>query len=161
MFYASGDKLTAVKEVAHGVKYPAVAMVGTFVTLKELRVLDLTNVPPIPGLFDRDNREIRPACIFLNVFVEDLAKPVVKDAQEHVEYVPSQVVTEYFRHIFRDDDELPIHGILFPSAVNGGGMSCVLFFGPASDQRYAVDKNAIDQWMDLKQPVDKKTLYWQ
>ena len=158
MFYGSADKLTAVKEVSYDVRLPAVATVGTFVTLKEIKVLDLTKVHPEPGLFDRAKHGIRPACIFLNAFVDDLTKPVKKDGREHVEYVPSQVVTEYFRHIFRDNDKLPIHGILFPSAVKEGGTSCVFFFGPARDQAFFVDKNAIDQWMQLKQPVDRKIL---
>ena len=150
MFYGSTDTLTAVKEVAYGAQYPAAATVGTFVTLNEFKVLDLTRVSPIPGLFDRAQHEIRPACIFLNAFVDDLTKPVVKDGQEHVDYVPSQVVTEYFRHIFRDYDKLPIHGILYPSAVNNGGRSCVLFFGAADDQKFFDRENAIDQWMILK-----------
>lgn len=158
MFYGSIDKLTAVKEVSYDVRLPAVATVGTFVTLKEIKVLDLTEVPPEPGIFDRAKHGIRPAHIFLNAFVDDLTKPVKKDGREHVEYVPSQVVTEYFRHIFRDDDEVPIHGILYPSAVNDGGKSCVLFFGPVADKTFFDYESAIDQWMDLKQPVGRKIL---
>ena len=158
MFYGSVDKLTAQKEVSHDAKDPAVVTVGTFVTLKEIKVLDLTRVPPVPSLFDLANHGIRPACIFLNAFVDDLTKPVVKDGREHVKYVPSQVVTEYFRHIFRDDDEVPIHGILYPSAVNDGGKSCVLFFGPVADKTFFDYESAIDRWMDLKQPVDRETL---
>lgn len=150
MFYGARESQTAVKEVAYGVRYPAAATVGTFVTSKEFKVLDLTKRRPVPGLFNRAKHEIRPARIFLNAFVDDLTKPVVKDGQEHVDYVPSQVVTEYFRHIFRDDNERPIHGILYPSAVNNGGTSCVLFFGAADDQKFVDRENAIDQWMILK-----------
>lgn len=160
VFYYSSDKQTALQEISHGAQYPAVATVGTFVTLKELKVLDLTKVPPAPGLFDRAKHEIRPACIFLGAFVDDLSKPVDKDGREHIDYVPSQVVMEYFRHIFRDDDGQPIQGILYPSAVKTGGTSCVFFFGPVSDQEYFADKNAIDQWMDLMEQMDKETLQW-
>ena len=157
MFYGSVEQTTAVMEVRVGARYPAVVTIGRFLTKNNLNILDLTKVPPEPGLFDIANHEIRPACIFLKEFVADLTKPVSKDGREHIEYVPSQIVTEYFRHVFRDDEELPIHGILYPSAVQEGGTSCVLFFGPVSDHEFLVDENAVDQWLSLES-VERKVL---
>ncbi len=66
---------------------------------------------------------------FLRAFAYDLTRPVDKDQREHVEYVPSQVVTEYFRFRFRDHGGHPVCGILYPSAALDGGRSCVLFAG--------------------------------
>ena len=38
-------------------------------------------------------RHLRAALSFLRGFVEDLAKPIKKDGREHIEYVPTQIVT--------------------------------------------------------------------
>lgn len=38
--------------------------------------------------------------IFLDRFAHEVSKPVAPDALEHIEYVPTQIVTEYFRHAF-------------------------------------------------------------
>jgi hypothetical protein len=53
--------------------------------------------------------------------------PVVGDLFEHVEYVPTQIVTEFFRHAFREHDGSAIDGIRYPSSKNRGGANVVLF----------------------------------
>jgi RES domain len=63
--------------------------------------------------------------LFLWSFARDLRKPVVLDGREHIEYVPTQVVTEYMRWF----PAAAIDGILYTSAQNGG-TSCVIFCGP-------------------------------
>ena len=60
-------------------------------------------------------------------FVEDLSRSIEKNGHEHIEYVPTQVVTEYFRYKFKTDKSENIHGILYPSSRNIGGICCVLF----------------------------------
>uniref|UniRef100_UPI0013D35F87 RES domain-containing protein n=2 Tax=Pseudomonas TaxID=286 RepID=UPI0013D35F87 len=35
------------------------------------------------------------------------------------DYVPTQVVTEYFRHVYRTDDDHQIDGIIYPSSKTG------------------------------------------
>ncbi|MEK6769280.1 MAG: hypothetical protein AABY85_09875, partial [Gemmatimonadota bacterium] len=45
-------------------------------------------------------------------------------------YVPSQVVTEFFRFRFRDRTGQQVRGILYPSTALEGGRACVLFAGP-------------------------------
>ena len=157
MFYGSESKDTAIKEITHEDRKPKFATIGAFATKGELRLLDLTRTPADPGLFDRDMHEIRPVIMFLNAFIDDLTRPIIKDGREHIEYVPSQIVTEYFRHLFRDEDGNPLHGILFPSAVDPAGKSCVLFFGPAEDHKFFPDQNAVNQWMSLEE-VEKLLL---
>jgi hypothetical protein len=126
MFYGSFDEETAISE-----NYDSdheFTTLATFATLKSFRVLDLTKIPSIPSLFDQSNNYLRPSIIFMHSFLRDLSKPIQKDEGVHIEYVPTQVVTEYFRHIFRDADGEAILGIFYPSSRNDKGTSCVLFF---------------------------------
>jgi hypothetical protein len=65
------------------------------------------------------------------------------------------VVTEYVRRIFRTEDDQEVHGIVYPSAVEDGGRSCVIFIeGVATDEYADLNDLSIDKWLDL----DKKGL---
>ena len=50
-----------------------------------------------------------------------------KSGLEHIEYVPTQILTEYFRHLYLDPARDRVWGIIYPSAANLGHKSCVLF----------------------------------
>lgn len=128
MFYGATDEATAIAETY--LPEPgrqAAATIATFQTARDLQVLDLTDLPPMPSSFDESTRHLRPAIAFLRDFVEDLTRPIVKDGREHIEYVPTQVVTEYFRHAFERLSGERVNGIIYPSSRNGG-ICCVLFF---------------------------------
>jgi hypothetical protein len=64
---------------------------------------------------------------FLHAFVGALTAAVIKDGREHIEYVPSQVVTEYVRYRLPAKLGKPVHGILYRSSRQKGGIGCVLF----------------------------------
>jgi|SRR5471030_15803 len=50
------------------------------------------------------------------------------NVREHVDYAPSQVVSEYFALVFQSDgDGSKLDGIVYPSAVRPGGRNLVLF----------------------------------
>ena len=86
-------------------------------------------MPDAPSIFDGVEANLeRPAITFLHEFVADLTKPIVKDGSEHVEYVPSQVVTEYVRYRLVGKIGEPILGIRYRSARVQNGVGCVLFF---------------------------------
>jgi hypothetical protein len=128
MFYGALEEKTAIAETIFGkLKSGQVVNVGTFLTLAEIPVLDLTHLKQVPSLFSRD-RDLRPVLKFLHAFVGDLSKPIKKDGREHIDYVPTQIVTEYFRHSFQSYDRQPVRGILYPSSRAKGGTACVLFF---------------------------------
>lgn len=128
MFYGAFNEKTAIEETFEdGHKKPKVATIATFKTVNDLRVLDLTALPPVPSLFDSNKRSVRAGIIFLYSFVKDVSKPITKDGIEHIEYVPTQIFTEYFRHIFVDEEKNKINGILYNSSKHTGGVSCVLF----------------------------------
>jgi hypothetical protein len=124
MFYGSDTEATAISEI----EQTGFATIANFRTLKEFKVLDLTRIPDIPSIFDATSNYQRPPLIFLHDFLADFTKKVVKDGREHIEYVPTQVITEYFRRVFRDGEGDELKGIIYPSPRTESGISWVLFF---------------------------------
>ncbi len=122
--YLAFEQQTALAEVLE--RPPCVAAIAQFDSQRDLAILDLTDLPPLPSIFDDSCRDQREGLLFLNRFVEEISKPVRKDGREHIEYVPSQVVSEYFALGFQANGR-PLDGIAYPSAVRPGGRNLVLF----------------------------------
>lgn len=129
MFYGSGDADTAIAEMGHSPR-PA-ATYAEFVTLRDMQVVDLSRIPKVPSLFDEKRAHDRPAFRFLHDFSAAISQPIAGDEREHIEYVPTQVVTDYFRRIFRNDDGSSVDGLLYRSSRRSGGECCVLFVANA------------------------------
>jgi RES domain-containing protein len=123
--YLAVDEPTAVREIV-GIS-SAEVVVAEFRAIQEISVLDLTRMPDKPSVFDAERREQREGLIFLKHFAQTISQPVAKDGLEHVSYVPSQVISEYFALVFKNPDGTSLDGILYPSAVNPGGVNLVLF----------------------------------
>lgn len=115
VFYCGEDAYTAVQEIA--VQGKAATYVA-FHNLFDLHILDLTKIRAMCSisLFDKDNRKYRPVVKFLRSFSDDLMKDI--DHLESIEYVPSQIVAEYFKFIFKDSKGNKIDGIKYWSAKN-------------------------------------------
>lgn len=130
MFYGSLDRITAKLEIVNidEIKKKPYVTIAKFQLKKELSVVDLTELPKVPSVFDRKRRKIRSKIMFLHAFVRDLSKPISKDGKEHIEYVPTQVFTEYFKFVIPEISKTQIDGIIYPSAQSGGKKNCVLFF---------------------------------
>jgi hypothetical protein len=64
---------------------------------------------------------------FLHKFINDLVAPVSKDGREHVDYVPTQIVSEYFRYKFKSEKGSGIKGIKYPSVKDSGGTNLAVF----------------------------------
>ncbi|MFG2873943.1 RES family NAD+ phosphorylase [Streptomyces sp. NPDC048337] len=124
MFYGSENVATVLAEItAHDPRpYAAVA---AFELIRPIPVVDLATVPAAPSVFDPDRRSLIRSVGFMRSFSEDLSRPVTRDGHEHLAYVPTQVLTEYFRCL----SPLSVDGIAFRSAHNGG-VNYVLFTGP-------------------------------
>ena len=129
MFYGAFDAETAYQETMDETKdkKDKAAFIAAFETLRPMTVLSLNNLPTVPSIFDGANNHLRSSIIFLRSFSEEVSKPISKDGFEHIEYVPTQVFTEYVRHFFKSGDSGSIDGILYPSSKHDGGVSCVLF----------------------------------
>ena len=125
MFYGAFDETTA-KEETRDLEACNILSVARFEVAVSLRVLDLSKLPDVPSIFDQDKTTVRPGLLFLHQFARDIAKCVKKDGREHIEYVPTQVVTEFFRRVFTEPDGQSVDGILYTSSKTGAGC-CVLF----------------------------------
>jgi hypothetical protein len=97
MFYGSDDKQTTLAEMPALPKYYAI---GTFETLGPLRVLDLTKVK-YPSIFDDDEKADYDWLLFMSHFLRDFSSPIKRDDDIHIDYVPTQVVTEYRNSVRR------------------------------------------------------------
>ena len=128
MFYAALDPDTALLETAAG---PGLFAVAEFRVRRPARLLDLTRLPEVPGFFasiPNLQRWGRLDARFFTELVRDFTRPTERDDRVHIEYIPTQVVTEYFRIAFHDDhDTEPLDGIVYPSARNCGKQAVVLF----------------------------------
>lgn len=135
MFYGALDKNTAVVEATrHGDPMWDHATVAAFRPTRPLVVLDLTKmvVPEMPSLFRHGDDPLvleYNDALFLHAFVETVTKPVSEDpARRGVDYVPTQVFTEYVLHAMGGATEprIQVDGILYPSAEVKQGANLVL-----------------------------------
>ena len=68
---------------------------------------------------------MRAAYIFLTYFSNDISRPISE--YYNIEYIPTQIVTEYLRHVYKTDKGVKIDGILYKSSKNKGGVNIVIF----------------------------------
>jgi hypothetical protein len=134
MFYGSDNKQTTLAEMPDLPKYYAI---GQFETLRPLRLLDLTTVKH-PSIFDMSENADYDWLLFMSKFLRDFSSEIERDDRVHIDYVPTQVVTEYLRDA-KLDDESPVEGIKYRSARSKGGICYVLFI-----DEYGVEPNAGD-----------------
>ena len=142
MFYGALDEVTAFNEIYVKEASRDAVSFGFFKFLRPLHVLDLSTLPEIPSIFDEDRYPKRMPLIFMHGFVRDASKSITKDGMEHIEYVPTQIVAEYFRHIFRPYDNTRLDGICYQSSKNEKGLCIALFCtqDDCTDNLTATDK---------------------
>ena len=56
---------------------------------------------------------------FLYRFRKEIRKPIAKDRKEHIDYVPTQIISEFFRHRFTYNEK-NLNGIIFDSSKTDG-----------------------------------------
>jgi len=123
-FYLARDSETAKAEVIYtdNIDYGE----AVFINIRPLKILDLTSTPNPPSFFEPDRYYERHQIYFISQFKDELTQPVKKDGREHVDYVPTQIVSEYFKHRFTHDGE-KIDGIMYPSVKHEGGVNIAIF----------------------------------
>lgn len=130
MFYGAFEIETALEETLdfENEEFQYFTTVA-FQSKKVLNVIDLSSLPKIPSPFDARKHYDRFRLIFIKNFIKDLTAPIHRDGRVHIEYVPTQIITEYFRFPFSDklSKDKRIDGIIYPSSKNGKN-ACVLFF---------------------------------
>lgn len=108
-FYASLDPHLAVKEIkTTATKF----IVGRWKLTRPIRVVNLSGVigNEAPDFFDYDKKNERNIILFLKKFSSEVSKPVEKDGREHIDYVPTQALSEFIK-TYLDD----IYGIAYVS----------------------------------------------
>lgn len=152
MFYGSEDSETAVLETA---SQPDCFSVGKFQTNRPIVLLDISNVPTLPSIFETDPESLpinpRRAIQFLRHISEEISKPITRDSHPLIEYVPTQVVTEFIRS--RQYDGETIDGIKYDSAKNPDHSSYVLFATQDDIVRHKDNKKP-NPWLELKSVTD-------
>lgn len=124
-FYIARDPETARKEVL--AKARVRHYLGHFKNKKPLRLIDFVNIPSIPSIFAKDSYDTLHAVKFLHSLKKDIIKPVSKDGREHIDYIPTQIISEYFRYRFKDQEGHNVNGFMYPSVKNNGGVNIVVF----------------------------------
>ncbi|WP_197084296.1 HEPN-associated N-terminal domain-containing protein [Desulfovibrio sp. TomC] len=128
MFYGALDELTCINEIAPNKNCPFIATVATWKTIKDINILDLSALPRVPSIFNSSKRRLRTPIRFLYDFLQDFSKKIIKDGTEQIEYLPTQIVTNYFRNSYCLNRKSKIDGIIYKSSQSNGS-SCALFFG--------------------------------
>jgi len=126
MFYVATERETAIAETLSGAPGTNEGTLAVFELLEEARVVDFVRLPRCPTLFNPggDPRDRAPLQ-FLHSLASEFSLPVCRDGREHVDYVPTQVVTEYLRHRFRPNR--PAHAIRYRSSKRTKGVNLALF----------------------------------
>jgi hypothetical protein len=161
MMYVADDMRTALAETADK---PGTFALGEFITGRDALLLDLTNLPAVPSLFedipDTLSYDPRPRILFLWKLSREISRPIARDDRVHIEYLPTQVVTEYLRTSVTVDGK-KVDGIRYRSSRSGVGTAIVLFanqdnieleFGAAGSFAYA----SRDRWLTLKSFNEKR-----
>ena len=135
LFYSSSDFKTCLSEVRES---QSTFTVGEWVTCHDMLFLDLSqylnqennyHLPNI-SIFDSDNLDKIPIRNFFADFLSDVNKKIDReDLSKRYEYVPTQVVAEFFRHIYRTSSGEKLSGIIYPSCQNPEGKNFVIFCG--------------------------------
>ncbi len=141
MFYAGFDDATAVLETYQPERGGACQIaLARFQNKRPLEVLDLTSLPEVPSQFDQARHLLRDPIAFLHSFEEDLTRPVERDGRAHVEYVPTQIVTEFVRHRLKTPGGSMIDGIRYRSSRAKASAAVVLF----ADSRHCGPRTRTD-----------------
>lgn len=120
MMYGAETEEIAIQET----KSPHVT-VGRFRFEREVRIFDLADLPSITGLFSGVDRRTRLGLIFMHAFAREIARPVDRTDRIHIDYIPSQVVTEFIRDV--NFNGTAVDGIRYPSTLDADGRNLVLF----------------------------------
>ncbi|GGE74747.1 hypothetical protein GCM10011404_04120 [Sphingomonas prati] len=148
MFYGAETRETALAEVA---EEPGRFAAGRFAAQRDVIVLDVRAAPPVPSLFDSEHARDRSIAMFMHSFIADFQAPIDRKRLPHVDYLPTQIITEYFRTMVLFDDA-PIEGVIYASTKDGG--NAVVLFAENED---VVDDDA--EADDLHDPWLAMTAY--
>lgn len=86
-------------------------LLGEFATLKLIRVLDLTHIPG-PSFWMENWQENQ----FLHSFNREETKRLDAKDKNQLQYIPTQVFTEFLRYMFSDKEGRKLDGMIYGSS---------------------------------------------
>jgi hypothetical protein len=161
MTYLADDVQTALAETASA---PGTFAVGEFTTERDGLILDLTQFPLAPSIFaeipDWMEYDPRPRLLFLQMLSQEISRPIARDDRVHIEYVPTQVITEYLRTAVTIEGK-KVDGIRYRSSRKGVGTAVVLFVDRDNvvfeeGERPQFYHLSEDRWLKLKSIQEKR-----
>lgn len=129
-FYGAFDLDTCVAELRPAVGETVIA--AEFHLTRPILVLDTTKFsgrPKAINIFAQTHVTRMRLWKFMTTFMSEIARPCLPD-DEHLDYVPTQVVSEYLTHLHkfkRGENEMTIDAIIYRSAQNGNGNNIAIF----------------------------------
>ena len=83
----------------------------------------------MPSLFEPDSAVLRRRAplTFLHSFRAAVSAPIERDDRIHIDYVPTQVVSEYLRRVLVDRDGQSLDGLAWGSSQRPDGRNVVLW----------------------------------
>jgi hypothetical protein len=145
MFYGADNAQLALVET----RSPNVSL-GTFETTREIRILNLAEIPKAPGFFSSAKRMEIFTLRFLAKFADLIIQPVNRSDRTELDYIPTQVFTEFLRDA--EFEGGPIDGVRYRSATGEKGRNVVLFATPQNvvdglaDPQFAIVQS---RWLKL------------
>ena len=133
MFYSSFCMETAATECLGDDKEALI--LGEFSTMRDLRVLDLTKIPG-PSFWMESWQENQ----FLHSFNCEVTKRLNPEDSNQLQYIPTQVFTEYLRYMFVDENGKKIDGVVYGSAKTRE-QNVVLFCNQKESYKYVYLRN--------------------
>ncbi len=131
MFYGAFYAKTAYLEIANTFHDENSVSIGYFDIKKTIKVIDFSGLFHT-SIFSNEDYNIMN---FLKSFVFEISKPI-NPRDKSIEYIPTQIITEYFRYVFKTQENDYINGLIYRSATKNGGLCCVLFFDKETCPEY-------------------------
>jgi len=123
LFYGSIIAKTAIEESKDDESSDCIS-IGEFVNNNIIKIIDLSKTQKVPGFYSKNNIFIEPY-LFINDFSRLISKPIQDKDNEYLEYLPTQVFTEYIRHVaFKEK----IRGIFYKSSRLHDNINVALFY---------------------------------
>lgn len=129
-FYGAFDLQTCVSELRPAVGEVIIA--AEFSIRKPILVLDTTKFssgPKRQDIFTKTHNKRLSLWAFMARFMSEIAQPCLPN-DEHLDYIPTQVVAEYLVHLHKFNigaKDHTIDAIIFQSAQNPGGKNIAIF----------------------------------
>lgn len=140
MLYAGATPEISALEISWSNSPDKVLHTAELETRHDMDILDFTELAYPHGTFDPQWIDQYHIADFFRAFIADLSKPSTADNSKHLDYVPTQMLCEYFRYFGATKDGVhhSISAIKYPSSHDG--TPCYVFF--------CNDKQS-PQWMNL------------